>query len=257
MVRKTLKNKKKNRKKSKKQKGGNNSIILITQFYQPKDSDLLDKLKDTLKRNLNNPDIDKIYLLNEKDYSLSDLGLTQPNKKLNLLNIGTRLKYSDIYQFVNNKKLNGYIVACNSDIFFDDTLKNIRDTNVKNTKLFYNLLRHEYRGEKDLKMCKRFGYTEHSTELDIKYSQDTWICHSNNIKNLIINIDNFKYELGRFFVECHFNYLLNSIGYKIVNDPCKIRTYHNDDRIPSKKIRTLDTLQHKPHFLVKLEKYCY
>ena len=43
-------------------------------------------------------------------------------KLIEQINIGHRLKYNDIFIKVKELKLKGYIIFCNSDIFFDKTL---------------------------------------------------------------------------------------------------------------------------------------
>ena len=59
----------------------------------------------------------------------------------------------------------------NSDIFFDNSISNLHNTDLDNCQKMISLLRWEYRGEENLDECKIFG-----PRWD---SQDTWIFHSN------------------------------------------------------------------------------
>ena len=61
-------------------KENNEKITIIQQFFIPPNKERYKELKQTLQLNLKNPNIDKIYLLNEKIYSNNELGLTNENK---------------------------------------------------------------------------------------------------------------------------------------------------------------------------------
>ena len=78
---------------------------------------------ECLARNVSNPWIDKIYLFNENIYSDEELGVK--SDKIIQKKINNRLSYKDIFDNVDNYNIEGYIVFCNADIFFDNTLQNI------------------------------------------------------------------------------------------------------------------------------------
>ena len=100
-------------------------IILITQFYISSNSNRQKEIVDCLIYNLNNPFINIIYLISEKDYNLNQIGLPENvnNSKIKIININARMKYSDAFNIVSQFNLKGYIIIANSDIFFDSTLE--------------------------------------------------------------------------------------------------------------------------------------
>ena len=53
--------------------------------------------------------------------------------------------------------LKGYILTCNADIFFDETVEHVKNTNIHKEKRMYTQLRFEYTN-KNLKKCKLFGF---------------------------------------------------------------------------------------------------
>ena len=91
-------------------------IYLIYQFFVHRDVTRSKELRKCLKFNVDNPHIDKIYLLNEKIYSKEELGVE--SKKIEQRNIVNRIRFKDIFEFVKREKLIGYIITCNADIFF-------------------------------------------------------------------------------------------------------------------------------------------
>ena len=87
-------------------------IIVITQFYIPKNNNRTNEIRKCLALNAHNNQISNIYLLNEKIYSDKELGTS--SDKIKQVNIGGRLKYSDVFDFVEKEKLSGFICILNS-----------------------------------------------------------------------------------------------------------------------------------------------
>tara|TARA_A100001011_G_scaffold396838_1_gene496023 strand:- start:646 stop:2475 length:1830 start_codon:yes stop_codon:yes gene_type:complete len=195
------------------------NIILITQFYMSSNINRQKEIYQCLSKNLDNPLIDMIYLITEKEYTDIQLGIkNNSNKsKVKQINIGKRLKYSDVYDIIEEYNLKGYIITSNSDIFFDDTLTNLYKSGSSKKKMVYCQLRFEYT-DNDLNKCKIFGPRGDS--------QDTWIFHSNfNIPKEQRKI--FNFELGIPACDNHINYLFSILGYSVHNEPYYIKTYHN------------------------------
>lgn len=195
-------------------------IILITQFYISTNASRQKEIIDTLIYNLNNPFINVIYLITEKSYSLDNLGLPENinTSKIKLVNINARMKYSDAFNIVSQHELKGYIIIANSDIFFDDTIKNLYVSNASLERKVYCLLRFEYTNS-DTTKCDIYGN-------GCNFSQDTWIFHTNyNI--LPEHIKLFNFELGVPGCDNHITYIFSSLGFKLYNEPFLIKTYHN------------------------------
>lgn len=219
-----------------------NKINIFYQFFVHKNRIRNMENIECLHRNLKNPKIDKIYLLNERIYTNEQFGFiddfaTQAqsgkikktvyvngitkeliDQKLHQENVKYRLKYSDIFKYINEQNIKGYNVFINSDIFFDDSISKIRNTHLHDKKQMISLLRFEYKiTHKTLNQAPIFG-----PRFD---SQDTWIFHSN------FNITPFQQRMFNF----HFGtpgcdnkmlYLMKILGYDIINDPKYIKNYH-------------------------------
>jgi len=97
-------------------------VILITQYF--KSSNILKQksVEEALRRNLLNPFIKKIILLNEEYYHFNNY---ENNQKIIQINLGRRLMFSDAFGFANDNLNGSYIVLANSDIYFDDSLLSI------------------------------------------------------------------------------------------------------------------------------------
>lgn len=191
------------------------SIHLIYQYFIPKTASRVHEIKETLKRNVMNKYISKIYLLNERIYSEDELGIK--SDKIIQIVIGKWITFKDVFSFVDKEKLNGYIIMANSDIFFDNTISNLHYTDLDSCQKMISLLRWEYRGEENLDECKIFG-----PRWD---SQDTWIFHS-NFNVLKKYHDWFDFSFGQPGCDNKIIYFLLILGVVLNNDPVMFKTYH-------------------------------
>lgn len=199
------------------------NIYLITQFYISNNTERQKEILYCLKKNIELNLFTKIYLINEREYSLTEMGLNEEENK-NIQQIvfqkGERMKYIHSIALTKIKKLKGYIITANSDIFFDKSLLNIRKTSLSISKSFYALLRFEFNiniNNLNLDEYKLFGPRNDS--------QDTWIFHSNflpsNIQALSCN-----FMLGQMGCDNSISFLFNNFGFKVYNEPYIIKTYH-------------------------------
>jgi len=196
-------------------------INVIYQYFVHSNSIRQKEIEYCLQALLNNPHIDKIYLLNEKEYTERELGLSSFNNKeliqnkLFQKNIGTRLKYKDFFDFVD--EIEGYCILINSDIFLDDTVANLFVSDLAINKSAFSQLRFEYLGNLDTKSSKIFGPRPDS--------QDSWIIHSNfNVPKKQRKV--FNFHLGKPGCDNKIIYLLRILGYKVYNSPNFVKTYH-------------------------------
>ena len=146
----------------------NDSIIIIAQFFLTKNNNRTNELKSCISLNCHNKAVSKIYLLNERVYTPSEIGTE--NEKIEQVNIGNRLKYKDVFDFVEKRDLKGIICLINCDIFFDASVDHLRKSQLEKSKKIFCQLRTEYKREKFLKDTKLFGPRCES--------QDAWIFHS-------------------------------------------------------------------------------
>jgi hypothetical protein len=192
-----------------------NKINVFCQFFIPPNKDRYNEILETLKFNVNNKYIDKIYLLNEKIYSYNELGIT--SNKIIQVNIGKRLKFKYFFEFINKNNIKGYNILINSDIFFDHTIEKLKYSDLDKKKQICALLRYDYNPNDKSSELIYYGLNAHS--------QDTWIIHSNN-KLTQKQIEYLDFEMGKPYCDTVFLYYINSFGYEIINDPKSIRTFH-------------------------------
>ena len=118
-------------------------VHLITQFYKVNyenaDKDLIRKRQDEItycfKTNLNNPHVEKIHFLYEKEEDvdfLEEEGIKRDNEKIVLYNLGSRMKYNLIFEYAN-KHLDGEIcVYLHSDMVINSGFDLLDHENTRN-----------------------------------------------------------------------------------------------------------------------------
>jgi len=180
-----------------KEKADTQPIYLIYQYFVHREASRNKELQDCLRKNVENPHITKIYLLNEKIYDKKELGID--SSKIEQRNIVSRIKFKDVFNFVEKESLKGYIVTCNADIFFDKTIDNLRKSTMSTKK---QLLAFGPRAD----------------------SQDAWIWHSNFNPNKEEKIFNIMF--GKPGCDNKLIYLFNLIGFDVINQPYFVKTYH-------------------------------
>jgi len=190
-------------------------ICLVQQFYVDSHSYRHEENVFCLQKNVNNPHIQSIYLLNEREYTPAELGVSDPLKKIKQTIVGTRLLYSDVFAFVRKSAIEGYIVFANTDIFLDESIAQLRHTNLHSKKQMYALLRYEY--EPNSQKSQLFG-----PRYD---SQDTWIFHSSqNIQPEQEKV--LRFAFGKPGCDNKFVYVTSILGYVLFNEPLLIKTHH-------------------------------
>lgn len=192
-------------------------IILIQQFYIPKNNARYKETLETLRFNANNPFINKIILLNEQIYSDKQLGIN--SDKITQININKRLTYMDVFDYASTNHPDSYIILANSDIFFDNSIEILKKTNLHNNKKMFTLLRFEYNGENNLNKC--------TYKVPRPDSQDTWIWHTNKVNFNQKQLKLWDFHMGIGGCDNHFVALANLFGFECYNEPYLIRNYHN------------------------------
>jgi hypothetical protein len=187
---------------------------LFMQFYVDANPKRQAEIRACLYKNLENPFVRKVHLLNERLYTNKELGVK--SAKIVQTVIGSRLKYGDIFRYVNQNNIQGYIIIANSDILFDATLENLFYSDISLSKKVFAQLRYEY-NPIDPSISRLFG-----PRYD---SQDVWIFHS----NFVLNQKQTKlldFPMGKPGCDNRLIYILSILGYTIINDPAFIRTLH-------------------------------
>ena len=190
-------------------------IHLITQFFIHRDSSRAKEIQLCLRKNVDNPLVHKIHLLGEREYSVDELGVD--SDKIMQTIIGRRLRFQDVFSYTRVHNIAGYQVLLNSDICFsENALVNLQKSDIHEHRKMFALLRYEYNSENPTK-SPIFG-----PRFD---SQDTWIFHSNFAIPQYAE-KAFSFEFGKPGCDNKLIYLVNVLGYEVINDPEFIPTYH-------------------------------
>jgi hypothetical protein len=194
-------------------------INLVQQFFIHSNPERHKEIQYCLAMNVLNPNINYIYLLTEYEkeytpYTAEQLGIT--SEKIIQIPLPHRLKYSDVFHLVENINCAGYVIIANADIFFDETLQQVLQSNMNEQPLVACQLRYEYDGH--MANTKIFGPRADS--------QDAWIYHSSWNSRLYHNKKVFDFQLGQAGCDNHLSYLFKICGFELINDPEKVHVFH-------------------------------
>jgi len=188
-------------------------ILLIQQFFIHKNPERQEELLQCLRKNVKNPYIHKIILLNETIYDLQDVLRGENLQKIQQINVGKRLSYYDVLHYIKHKINNHSIcVIANTDIYFDETLSLLQGISLDHT--FLALLRYNVNKSGTQPIIHDNGRPD---------SQDVWIIDS-DIK-IDIN-DEFKFQFGKPGCDNAITYLMYKNKYVISNPSLSIKSYH-------------------------------
>ncbi len=201
----------------------NFNVNLFQQYFISSSEERQNEIKYVLKKNVENPFIHFIYLLNERIYSTEELGLCNCDNnllsKIKQVDIGKRLEFKDFFDYIEKDNIQGYCILSNSDIFFDETINNLHKTTLSSDKSAFALARYEFHlsNNDNLHSCDLV----HSPD----GSQDTWIIHS-NFNLLEKQRTRCNFNLGKFGCDNFMLAILRLFEYTVFNDPEFLRTYH-------------------------------
>lgn len=198
----------------------NDDVYLIYQYFIHNNKERCNEIKYCLKQNVKLGLFKKIILLNERIYTKEELGLNNDEMKhIVQININHRIKYNNVFYQTFMLNLRGYIVLCNADIFFDETIINVRKSCLSQTKSVYTLIRFEYNNEKNLQDCKLFYDTK-------GWSQDVWIYHTSQMSLNNDFIEKTNFMLGLPGCDNRIAYIFTENGFRCINEPYNVKTYH-------------------------------
>ena len=193
-----------------------NEVWVFTQFFKHRDIKRFKEIKECLIKNCACPYIDKIVLINEKDYT-SDFSGIPGSKKIEQFISGRRLTYANFLQYVNDVvPANVFTVLCNADIYFGDSLLDLHKINMEDKML--GLLRWDVGANALDGDAKIFGPRADS--------QDTWIFLSNSIKNRKWDYNKFNFQLGQAGCDNAFAGHILRQKFVISNPAVSFKTFH-------------------------------
>lgn len=194
-------------------------VNLYVNFYVDKNPIRQKELEECLKKNIQNKYIDKITVIlsashiqyfNDFNSKISVDG-AKSKTEIKLVTYESRPTYNDYFLITRNDSAQDDLnIISNTDIFFDETLKKVKDFHWKNK---YCLA---------LSRWDTIDFTEKGARLFNRAdSQDVWI-----IKGSIPHIQDADFTLGVAGCDNKIAWLLNNSGYEVINPSKEIKTYH-------------------------------
>lgn len=211
--------------------------------------------KACINENIKNELIDEIFVF-ISDNSILDI----QSQKLKIINLSERPTFKYLFDYCNNK-LNGQIcIIANTDIFFDNSLSHLLNSNLENT--FISLTRWDLFFDQNQWQAQFYNHPFRGGPATTgMLSQDSWIFRSP------IKTDNrTNFLMGKPGCDNRIIQILHENGYNVKNPSMKIitkhlhisnyRTYNNTDMVlgPYLLVEPTDSLEKEsqkqtiPHF---------
>ena len=193
-----------------------NKIILIQEFFIPKDKERLEELEKCLQFNIENDLIDEIHLFMETEFTNECLN----NPKIKKIIFGERLTFKKAFDYGNQFDENIIKIVSNNDISFEkESLQKIKKINLTNCCLAltrYNIKTYE-------PFTYQFMYSSLRLK-EIKYmscTQDSWIFTK------VKTNDDMQFFFGINKCDNYIAYLLNKENINVINNSLTIKTFHH------------------------------
>jgi hypothetical protein len=184
---------------------------LFIELFKSNNEDRQKEYYKVLENNINNNDIDMIYVFIDNDDILKDIN---KNNKLKFINIDSRLTFKTCFEYIRDNIENDIIcIISNADIYYDETLKKLDQLDMNN--LVVSLLRYDVATDGTYKLHNNgsAGVTNDS--------QDCWI-----LKTPIKVPSNTNFYFGRLGCDNRIAYEFYDAGYDLINCPMDIKSYH-------------------------------
>ncbi len=205
---------------------------LVQQYYVPPQARRAREINTCLEKNLANPYIDRILLLNEEETQVPARFQTH---KVLLRTIEGRLTYDQTLRAIQREcPATAFAIFANSDIWFDESLAALWTIPLAERRLFLALLRWE---EKDGEESTLFGPRNDS--------QDSWILARSTLDFPVD--DGFAFPFGKPGCDNAISVEMLRKKCLVVNPAYSIKTHH----IHASNIRSYDPrdILYKPTYL--------
>jgi hypothetical protein len=190
-----------------------NEVWIFSQFFKHKDVKRFKEIRECLIKNCNCPQIDKIILINEKNYA-NEWTNIKGAEKIQQIITGKRLTYSDFLKYVHDNVPNNiYTILCNADIYFDNSLLDLWKIDMKNRMLALLRWDVDVVGKSTI-----FGPRADS--------QDSWIFLSDSIKSRTWDYEIFNFQLGQAGCDNAFAGHIVRNRFVISNPALTFKTFH-------------------------------
>lgn len=188
-------------------------MILITSYYKTDNLNRQKEIDECLIKNVNNKNLEHIYLLNDQLYELDFIEDKNKIKQFNIIDNDSKLNFKEAIEFINSYCYRELVILSNTDIYFDDSLSLIENEDLENK--IYCLLRHNVDKDGNFDIFRHFGEPRSD-------SQDCWIFQS----PLKINTNEIDFTFGTLGCDNIFASKVHEQGYELLNPSYDITIYH-------------------------------
>ena len=188
-------------------------MILISSYYLSNNNERQKELNECLLQNIKNKHIKSIILLNDKIYDLDFILKNKKKVKQIVLHNKEKLYFNDAIKYINDFYYGELIILSNTDIYFDDSLKVMKDINMQNKA--FCLLRYDQTKDGEKNIFRHFDEPRSD-------SQDSWIFKA----PLQIDLDQVDFSFGTLGCDNIFANVLYNHGILLSNPSYDIITTH-------------------------------
>lgn len=211
-----------------KQSESSANVVLFVQWYED-DITFINRTK-CLNKNINNPHIDIINLFYEPNSQHKLHENITKNPKVRLIELTERMNYALWMQFADKNYPNSIKILCNSDIYLDETIQQIKMASFTNNRILA-ITRKDEDVEGNI-ITSREKFDDTSIEINPLYSHDCWI-YKDKIKSL--QYSDINLNLGYENCDRLFKKYCQENNIEFINLYPNINCIHIDHR--SDKIR--------------------
>jgi hypothetical protein len=192
-------------------------ILLITQYYNESDAMRQAEMELCLKKNLENEQIHSVHLM-VNDYVKGYFGGAKINPHYILPN---RAKFKHAFDLAKSIGRNDCIyVIANSDIYFDESIVNLRDG--VEPRSVAVVTRRDLERDWTLSNAKSYKIGEKTVKQDPKFSYDAWAFDSSIFES---NFENDFY-MGVFNAECRLSEEILKANINMYNLDKRVNAIH-------------------------------
>jgi hypothetical protein len=189
-------------------------MILLTEYYKSQNSERDKEYLTCINQNINNTSIKKVIIFISDDSELSII-----HEKIQIVKDVKRPSFLDLFDYCNKNLQDEICIISNTDIFFDDTLNNLKDFNFENQ--FISLTRWDLLFDGSKWSIRFYDFPWNNGWTTAMFSQDSWL-----FKSPIKTDNRLDFLMGKPGCDNRISQIIHELGYNVSNPSKKIITKH-------------------------------
>ena len=190
-------------------------MILLTEYFTSSNANRDFEYKTCIRENLNCGSLDKVIIFISDETS----ELKLESDKLEIIKLKERPTFKFLFEWCNSNYPDQICIIGNTDIIYDDTLKNLNESELDNK--FVALTRWDLFTENNQWYVRFFNHPWKGEITMGMLSQDSWI-----FKTPIHIDDRSNFLMGKPGCDNRIVQIYHELGYDVINPSKKIVTKH-------------------------------